>query len=157
MSMVWLGDKYGKDVQVELHKRTMKACLLVEGTARTLLGIRGGRTKSGKSTFKAFKFNKRKQTGREVNKRETFLSKINTFRSKPGEPPRTQTGDLKRSMTHEVHPIQPIGKVGPGVIYGRALEFGNPARNLKPRPFLRPALHLSQKWIQQIFDQPMPL
>ena len=157
MTLVWLGEKYGRDVQKELRRRTFKAALVIEGSAKILLGLRGGITKSGKRTFETVSFNKRKQTGKNIRKKEIFLSKIGTFRSKPGEPPRTQTGTLKRSMTHEIHPIKPIGKVGPGVKYGRALEFGNPAKNLEARPFLRPALHLSQRFIQRIFDEPMPL
>ena len=66
--------------------------------------------------------------------------------SKPGEPPFVQTGTLRSNVVYDVPSLQKgkeiIGKVGVRDIvpYARALEYGYNARNLKARPYLRPAL-----------------
>ena len=73
-------------------------------------------------------------------------------RSRPGNPPYVQTGYLKSNVTFELPTLikgrKIIGKVGVKDIvpYARALEYGYPPRNLKERPFLRPALakHIPQ-------------
>lgn len=60
-------------------------------------------------------------------------------RSRPGEPPRKQTGRLRASVTHEIDEKALVGRVGTNVEYGAALELGT-RRGLAPRPWLRPAL-----------------
>lgn len=78
------------------------------------------------------------------------------FRSKPGEVPFLQSGNLRKWISVEgartgwgefyakVGPAPPTDK------YGIALEFGAPANNLRPRPFLRPAFDNKQKEVQDI-------
>ncbi len=160
MVVKWHGDQFEKALNTEIRKRILKASLLVERETKLLLGEKGGTTESGKNreSFQSAK-QRRTKIGRldkrfkaKIRKEKKF--KTGTFTSKPGEPPRTQTGDLKKSMTHEIDAILLVGRVGPGVKYGKDLEFGVPSRNLLPRPFLRPALHKSQAFIARIFSVP---
>ena len=59
--------------------------------------------------------------------------------SAPGEPPTIDTGNLVNSIKSSR-----LGEfrwcVSAGTEYARALEYGNPARNLAPRPYMRPAM-----------------
>ena len=127
----WFGPQVNKAVLTEARRRVLKACLLVEATVKTSMKL-GGRTESGM-------LEKGKKPG-----------KINTYRSKPGEIPRVQTGTLRRSITHELHPILPIGYVGTQTEYAKFLEMGT--RHMAPRPFLRPGLHASEPGIKLIFE-----
>lgn len=62
--------------------------------------------------------------------------------SKPGRPPRVRTGTLRRSWTTKSNRIARNWKggyrltLGSNVKYARALEYGYPPRNLKPRPYV---------------------
>lgn len=60
--------------------------------------------------------------------------------SKPGQPPRVDTGRLRASITHEVHEgfLTVTARVGTNVKYAIFLEFGT--SKMAARPFLRPAL-----------------
>jgi HK97 gp10 family phage protein len=130
MSLRWYGDKVTNKFQRQVRRNVTDACLVVESTAKGLMG-RGGRTESGEAGEKA--------------------QKINSYHSKPGEPPRVQTGTLRRSITHEIHPILPIGRVGTNVKYGKFLEFGT--RRMAPRPWLRLALAKSRDKIKRIMGR----
>jgi phage gpG-like protein len=56
--------------------------------------------------------------------------------SAPGESPATQKTDLMKSVqVEDVHPLLKL--VGTNLPYGRFLELGT--KNIKPRPWLRPA------------------
>lgn len=75
------------------------------------------------------------------------------IRSKPGEPPRKQTGTLRRGITYEVDKdllIARVGVMGPALPYAKALELGTP--KMKRRPFLRQTLFEESANIQQILD-----
>lgn len=72
--------------------------------------------------------------------------------SRPGEPPRVDTGGLRRSVHHQVtvqrHVVRGyVIAAHPGA---RALELGYPPNNLLPRPYLRPALARTQPAIVRI-------
>ena len=57
--------------------------------------------------------------------------------SGPGESPAVQSGRLVSSI--QVEDVSPLLKLlGTGLAYGRYLELGT--RNIRPRPWLRPAL-----------------
>ena len=60
---------------------------------------------------------------------------------------------IEGSITHEIHPTEPIARVGTNLEYGRALELGYAPRNLAPRPYLRAALHKNRKRILAIFAE----
>jgi len=128
----WHGRQVMATLGVESRKRVTTSVLLVEAKVKTSMK-KGGRTASGYL-----------EEGQKPGK-------INAFRSKPGEVPREQEGTLKRSITHEVHPTLPIGRVGTNLPYGKMLELGTP--NMKARPFLRPALHQLEPVIIGIFSK----
>ena len=127
--MKWHGRKVMSKFQSNARRNVRDAAILVEGVAKGLMRL-GGRTKSG-----------------EITEGER-PGKVGSFASKPGEPPRVQTGTLRRSITHEVHPVLAIARVGTNVIYGKFLELGT--GRIAPRPFMRPALHGSQAGIKKI-------
>ena len=72
-------------------------------------------------------------------------------RSKPGEPPRKQTGRLRASVTREISEPDLEARVGTNVDYGRYLELGT-KRGVLPRPWLRRALAETQTQINQILS-----
>jgi phage gpG-like protein len=74
------------------------------------------------------------------------------FPSSPGEPPRKQTGHLRRSITHEVDRSNLVARIGTNVVYGRYLELG--CRNLLPRPWLRRAFAESAPVVRRILSRP---
>ena len=63
-----------------------------------------------------------------------------TVRSRPGEPPRAQTGNLMNSVAwaRTLEETRLIGPQSPPAHYGAHLEYGT--RNMEPRPFARPSL-----------------
>lgn len=70
--------------------------------------------------------------------------------SAPGEPPGVVTGELRRSMAHEVEktPQGVTGRVGTNKEYAVPLEFGT--SNMAARPFLRPGLEKGKKQVAKI-------
>lgn len=72
--------------------------------------------------------------------------------SRPGEPPRIDTGELRRSIHHSVVVNRGSirGYVIAGAPYARALELGYAPGNLLPRPYLRPALARMQPAIVRV-------
>ena len=178
MAMIWHGEAFEKDMLKTMHKRMVKATLLVERVAKHSMR-KGGRTETGFI-----------QEGKKP-------SRIGSFRSKANEPPRTQTGTLSRSITHEVEPNLStaitslhgvfkgfVGRVGTNLSYAMAMERGSPPHIIRakrakvlaarigtnkwnvfgkfvrhpgnaPRPFLRPAYHRSMGGIRSIFSRPM--
>lgn len=65
--------------------------------------------------------------------------------SAPGEPPGVITGELRRSITHEIEkkPTGVIGRVGSNKEYAIHLELGT--SKMAARPFLRPKLEENKK------------
>jgi hypothetical protein len=120
MSMQWFGDQALDHIQVEALDWIERACIIVERRAEQLLSIPG--------------------TGREGTVKE---------HSKPGEPPRKQTGRLRGSVTHEVDKKASEGRVGTNVAYGKYLELGT-KRGILPRPWLRRALLESSNEINNL-------
>lgn len=102
--------------------------------------VLGGTTESGR-------------TERARDTKKKLAGKVGSFRSKPGEVPRVQTGNLRRSITHEVSKQLPIGKVGTNIKYGKMLELGT--KKMAPRPYLRPAAHKAEGAIKAIFTRPI--
>jgi len=149
--LIWHGNK----VKTEIRKGTFEAlrdvALATESAAKGLMKA-GGRTESGQVAFGAYSI----KTGRglassayDPNTGKKGLNKINTYRSKPGEPPRVQTGTLRRSITHELSKAVPVARVGTNVVYGKHLELGT--RNMAPRPFMRPAMMMIAPFARRRF------
>lgn len=68
--------------------------------------------------------------------------------SAPGEPPKTDTGILVRSIRVEHRSESGEARVAVGAEYGRALEFGTP--KMAARPFLRPAANAVRQQMPEI-------
>lgn len=67
------------------------------------------------------------------------MSRTAPLPSQPGSPPAVQTGNLKNSIVaRRVHENE--WRVLVGAEYGIYLEYGAPSQNLKPRPFMQPAI-----------------
>ena len=62
------------------------------------------------------------------------VGRVTYIRSAPGEPPHSQTGALRNSMTFELDGARSL--IGPSVEYGKWLEFGT--SKMAARPFVRP-------------------
>lgn len=104
-----------------------RAAIVVENRARELLSIEG--------------------TGRIEGKQHGPIE-----RSKPGEPPRKQTGRLRASVTREVSEKDMEARVGTNVKYGKYLELGT-KRGILPRPWLRRALAEMQVRVNELLSQ----
>ena len=73
-------------------------------------------------------------------------------RSKPGEPPRKQSGMLRLSVTQEVDETSLKARIGTNLKYGKYLELGI-KRGILPRPWLRRALAEMQSQVNQLLGQ----
>ncbi len=69
--------------------------------------------------------------------------------SKPGEPPHKRTGDLGRSITHEV--TKNTARVGSNKKYAKPLELGT--HKMAARPYLRPAVNKNRREIKKILGK----
>jgi hypothetical protein len=68
-------------------------------------------------------------------------------RSKPGESPYKQTGQLSQSIAIERRPETLTARIGPGVMYGSYLELG------MNRPFIRLSLTNKTNDVRRILSQ----
>ena len=93
----WNGEKVKHLLEKELRKRVINAAFYWVGEAKKNLSV----------------------AGKEVSKKGTGAT-IAT--SNPGEYPRKQSGHLRRNVTHEMHDLVPLARVGTNVKYGRILE-----------------------------------
>jgi phage gpG-like protein len=109
-----------------------RAAIEVERRAKELLSVPG-------TAFATAKGEKGKRLDDQV-------------RSKPGEPPRKQTGRLRGSVTYEVDAKSMVARVGTNVLYGKALELGT-KKGLAPRPWLRRALFEMKGKVDELLAQ----
>jgi len=121
--ILWYGAEVVKKVNAENKKIIKTACLIVERDVK--ISMKPG-------------------TGNEYLRPGGKIHKA----SAPGEPPAVDTGRLRSSITHEIEGTK--GYVGTNVEYALALEIGI---GMKPRPFLRPALHQNEKKILELFKK----
>ena len=150
MALIWRGDEAIKRVGNRARRNVLEACVLVENLVKMSMK-KGGRTESGELETIGYVT----KTGGLRQKRVEpgtgrKAEKIGTYVSKPGEVPRVQFARLKGSITHELHPVLPIGRVGTNVIYGKFLELGT--GRMAPRPFMRPAMHRAEPIIKGMFE-----
>ena len=110
------------------------ACIAVKTRAQELLSVAGTAHASGHGS---------RTKGQRIE---------GAVRSKPGEPPRKQTGRLRGSVTYEVDESKPEGRVGTNVKYGKHLELGT-KRGILPRPWLRRALAEMQTKVSSLLAQ----
>lgn len=130
----WHGDAAIDYVRTRAMKLVEQAAITVERRAKELISIPGT----------AYTLGKR---GGRGSKRIT-----GAVRSKPGEPPRKQTGRLRASVTREVARVLLAARVGTNVVYGRHLELGT-KRGLLPRPWLRRALDEMRSKVDSFLSQ----
>ncbi len=153
---------YGKEVMIEVDKSVMGAikqgCMLVEVDCKRSMKKKG----EGKVYYK-----KRKGKSKGY---------IEHHASAPGKPPAVDTGRLRASITSnwtgsgmerakietpvpETKSDDGVGQpkeklhgvVGTNVEYAKDLETGKESRNLKPRPYLRPALERQRGKILELY------
>lgn len=129
-------DWHGDEAKEMIHARAIEfvtgAALIVKRRAQELLSVAGTAVSIGK--------------GSKGNRVEGAV------RSKPGEPPRKQTGFLRNHVTSEVDDDTTAARVGTNLPYGKALELGT-KRGLLPRPWLRRALAECQDEITSLEGQ----
>ena len=123
----WKGDAARDDINKRAAQFLERAAITVENRAKELLSIEG--------------------TGRVKGMPAGPIE-----RSKPGEPPRKQTGRLRGSVTHEVDAKALDARVGTNVKYGRYLELGT-RRGILPRPWLRRALAEMKARVNELLSQ----
>ncbi len=121
----WHGDEAMDHCRRKAVGFLTRAAITVDRRAKELLSIPGTVFRSSPGRDKRGKFTKGRITG--------------AVRSKPGEPPRKQTGRGRASVTYEVDPNLLEARVGTNVAYMKAQELGT-KRGLAPRPWLRRAL-----------------
>ena len=130
--------EFRRALRKEQERRLTRAAIIVNRTAKELLSVSGTgvRGPSGKMV-------------RAVKRtRKTFYG---AFPSRPGEPPRKQTGRLRGSVAWEL--ISGLAaRVGTNVKYGRYLQLGT--SRMGKRPWLDVALKRSVPQITSIMNAP---
>jgi hypothetical protein len=146
----------GQRVNSALLEGTLAILVRVQNEAVTLLGQPGtGRMYvKGQNPFASAKTRRDKavqaiSTGGNV--RATGFHRA----SAPGEPPAADTGNLRRNVTvarpRMLNEKDKVGwRIGIGVKYARALEYGFLPRRLLPRPYARPAIAIVKKEARKI-------
>lgn len=150
-----------KKLQEAVRKKATQRLIRAAETVRTTCIKSMGSGKHSEAGYKAYKRTKKK---------------ILHWSSKPGQPPHVDTGRLRSSVTWAISEGAQQGNerrgtaqqgdqvriprkqrkriiavVGTNVEYAKALEFGFEPRNLKARPYLRPALKNAAAKIRYLF------
>lgn len=100
MKIVWHGKEVTRQIHDTLENRMNAIGMLGKTDIKTMLNVGGGTRESGGK-------------GRQLN------------RSKPGEPPHLDTGELRRSIDYELkRGAVPILRVGTNTKYAKWLELG---------------------------------
>lgn len=124
----WHGDEAASRIRKRSVQFLTRAAIAVSRRAKELLSVAG--TGSG---------------GRDSQGR--FKRVYGANPSKPGEPPRKQTGRLRASVSYEVDEGSLSARVGTNVDYGRILEV---ERN---RPWLKRALAETSERVNELLGQ----
>jgi hypothetical protein len=135
----WHGDEAIDHCRQKAVGFLTRAAITVSRRAKELLSLPGTTVRIGGGRDKKGRFKGKRITG--------------AVRSKPGEPPRKQTGRLRSTVTYEVDAKTLEARVGTNTVYGRALELGT-KKGLLPRPWLRRALAEMQSKINQLLSGP---
>lgn len=194
--IVWAGGQFEKQLETRIN-RAIERCAIEYKQLVKLAISRPGRRDFGKDQKSAVGFTPKLSRGIETrlrgrmqgmsgNQSKNALSRFQlrlsrvknaktgkrnmlgiSIASLPGEPPRRQTGDLWRRISHEIDRSRHVARVGTNLKYALWLEFGtrggkvitakgkkvlaNPLTGqvfgkrvvqgaIKPRPFFRPTL-----------------
>lgn len=133
--VMWYGDEAMEQVRRRAAGWLTRAAITVSRRAKELLSVPGTA-----------------QRPRSTSKHRKRSRIYGAVRSKPGEPPRKQTGRLRASVAYEVDEATLSARVGTNVVYGKYLELGT-KRGIAPRPWLRRALAESQAKIMGFLNQ----
>lgn len=117
-------DAFKARLIAEIGRRLDRAAVLVQNHAKELLSVEG----TGQRVIT--------MTDRRGRKRKRKKLIYGANPSRPGEPPRLQTGRLRASVATARTGL--VARVGTGLLYGRHLEFGT--SRMAPRPWLRRSL-----------------
>jgi HK97 gp10 family phage protein len=134
----WRGEEFKNLVRSGLTKNLTAAGTLLMRDVKTALN------KSGRTVT----FTKTK-TGKVRKK----LGKRGSDPSKPGEPPRKQTGALRNKVFKKLRQGGKVIRVGTRAPHGGLLEFGT--KNMAPRPYLRSTLAEDEGEIARILTRPI--
>jgi phage gpG-like protein len=134
----WNGPQFLKLLVAELRRRLSACAVVTTNHARKLISVEG----TGKSTTKV-----RNAKGKLVKRTKLIYG---AHPSKPGEPPRKQTGRLAASVAWEIQGLS--ARVGTNVKYGRWLELAT--THMAARPWLRRALKEMQGFIRAVMCRP---
>lgn len=74
-------------------------------------------------------------------------------RSKPGEPPNNEHGDLARSLVAEAYPEKLEAEVRAEAAHAAPLEFGT--SKMAARPYMRPARDANRDFAGKVFAEAM--
>lgn len=133
MAVNWYGDALFSKSKDELAKRLEKAAIYLENRIKENLSEKCRVEKIGGGRNAAGQFQK--------------ASEIK-HHSPPGGFPFLESGELRRSITHEVDREALIARVGSNKIYARYLEKGTNV--MAARPFLEPTLQANKGAITEI-------
>ena len=168
VNLKWHGFKVATDFKENIRRKIQIAVTVLERAVKEELR-KGGRSESGMTRWQNYIGRGGTKRRRRVDdKTGARLGRTGSFHSKADEPPRTQTGTLRRSIESEVVTDE-MGWVGTNVKYAPMLEFGTKPHKIrakrtmylakrvgtkgwiffgekvnhpgfKPRPFFRPAM-----------------
>lgn len=84
--------------------------------------------------------------------RKNYRTRHTVIRSRPGEPPRKETGELIRSIKLHKSKRDLTYTIYTDSVYARALEFGYAPRNLLPRPHWLVAFASTWRTMQRLIE-----
>ena len=136
--MASLLDQYRRDLERQINQRLNAAAIVVHNHVKHLISVDGTlKTKPGRGAGGRFTKGK-------------LIYGANP--SKPGEPPRVQTGRLRGSIAWEVRPTFEA-RVGTNVKYGLWLQTGT--KRMAARPYLDRGLREKLGDVQRILTAPL--
>ena len=133
--MEWQADKVLTSIERRLRERIEAAAIHLKNQIRTNISVP---SRSVSLTI-----------GRKGQVKKT-LGPRGDSRSKPGEFPHKDFGNLRQSIAYEMDDDRPLARVGTVIGYAKPLEFG--ASKMRARPFLRRTLAEEKETIRQIIE-----
>ena len=150
-SAQWHGDHALKQIAKLVADRLEAAAVYLQNAVREEVSLTGVGFAAFGHTRLERQFTTRGGKSVQILKRYKKRQRIYGFvRSRPGEPPRKQTGHLRRSITHETDRANLVARVGTNLSYARALELGT--GRMAARPFLRSTMTRVLPQLKQIVN-----
>lgn len=211
--MLWRGHAFYDRLLRELGQRVTKACIHLRNEARITLSRPGRTGKLSKRNAQSLVGRNRLRVQRPAarnlgvnanagfGEHQQFANRSVSLRfgrankqgdrnlvglmarSRPGEPPRRQTGQLRASVSYEIDLKNLAGRVGTNLKHGRYMELGvkggrlivargrslvNPETGqffgkrvrqgqIKPRPWLKPTVQKQMAKVEAILGAPLDI